>query len=79
MQSQINDLYGKVTAEEFDQLRQEYESLSGLGEMTLAEYYEIGFLSTGKFIINYGAMCDICGFRYSYNDKDSLMAQPSAQ
>lgn len=40
---------------------------SGRFETNLAEWEVIGIDTSGKFVVEYRASCDKCGFKFAYN------------
>jgi hypothetical protein len=62
----IEDLYGKIPAEEFISKREDLKTKPEL-ELTFREDYEIGLGKDGKFSISYGGFCQICKFHFDYS------------
>ncbi len=65
--------YGKVTPEEWTALTTEsHKPLPDLD--TLREDYEIGVESSGEFFVSYGCSCLNCEFKYSFRQKENVLA-----
>lgn len=70
--------YGQVSAEEYERLRR-LALDDKKPEATLREDYEIGTNTHGQFYVRYGASCEACGFKYTYNHTEATqVAQPAA-
>jgi len=71
------EAYGKVTAEEFDRLRDDAfqfrKAITSDGNFTdtLREDYEVG-IRNGEFYVDYGASCATCGFRFGYKHEAKI-------
>lgn len=63
--------YGKVTAEEYIELRQAAMNVTEL-EKTLREDYEMGMDDDGEFWVSYSCDCQTCGFQWSYKHKEKV-------
>jgi hypothetical protein len=63
---QAKAVYGKVTEEEYNDLRDKILATKP-NKYTLREDYEIG-IWLGKFEVYYSASCSKCDFEYSYNN-----------
>lgn len=72
-----SEAYGKVSAEKFDQLRQDAFSfrkaitLDGNFTETLREDYEIG-IQNGEFSVGYYAECETCGFKFEFKHEEKV-------
>ena len=69
--------YGKVSAEKFDELRNDAfsfrKSITSDGNFTesLREDYEVG-IQNGEFSVGYSGRCDTCGFKFSFKHEEKV-------
>ncbi len=64
------DSYGKVSAEDFDELRKKADSLSMDIEETFREDYELGILESGEFYVSYQGQCSVCDFGKQFKHEE---------
>lgn len=69
-----NQSYGKVTPEEYLDLRKAAETPVDL-EQTFREDYSIGVDGKGGFIVDYSGSCKVCGLKYSYKYVEQIKFQ----
>ena len=66
---QVRSNYGVIPldqwAEEFNDAKQEVKT-----KEAMREDYDIGLNEEGKFVVNYRAWCDSCGFEFKYSHED---------
>lgn len=77
-EKKARESYGKVSAEEFDRLREvAREMVCKLEKMdeTLREDYEIYTDETGEFFISYYCWCEACGLKFNFNHKQNVLAE----
>ena len=69
----LNSPYINVPIEEFKAIQDEIKN-SNLEPLqdTLKEYYTIG-IKNGKFIVNYGCVCQVCGFEFVFTHRESVI------
>ena len=67
----ITESYGKVSVEDYNYSKKEYEKMVRSGvSSTLREYYELGMDDTGLFGMSYHCSCDTCGFEFTYKHEE---------
>ncbi len=67
---QIKEAYGTLPENEYLEMIGQLNDPARLEE-TLREDYEIGILND-YFYVSYGAHCDKCGFKHSFNHKNTI-------
>lgn len=72
-----SEAYGKVSAEKFDELREQARSFriaivkDDNFVSSLREDWDLGILN-GQFYVSYGASCNTCGFDFSFKHEEKV-------
>jgi hypothetical protein len=64
--------YGKVPADKYRSMLKAASEKPSLQE-TMREDYELGVDEDGKFSVGYRALCEECGFEFSYKHTEDAM------
>ena len=67
-----NNAYGKVTADEYQRLRNALPDEPPEVDLTLREDYGLGVTSAGKFYVSYQCSCPACGFGHRFKHEEQL-------
>lgn len=70
-QQAVIDGYGKVSSEEYEDLKAE-AAVEIAEEYTLREDYEIGIMHDGEFYVIYKGKCTVCGFSHNFKHEEKL-------
>lgn len=65
LQSEL--LYGKISPDEYLALLAKEKDDAFREKNSMREDYEFDWTSDGKLVINYGAHCTKCGFKFEFN------------
>ena len=71
LKKKLNDVYGKVSLEEYVKLQDELRILFEKSEYTLREDYEQGILE-GMYLVKFNARCRKCNFAFKYEYKQEV-------
>lgn len=72
-----SEAYGKVSAEKFDELREQARSFrkaivtDDTFVSSLREDWDLG-IHKGEFYVHYRASCSTCGFEFSFKHKEKV-------
>lgn len=70
----IEDLYGKIPAEEFISKREALKAKLPIFEETFREVYETGLGKDGIFRVSYSGFCQTCKFHFDYSYSNPSIA-----
>lgn len=70
-EEKVVESYGKVPAEEYEELRAEAGKKVSYEE-NLSAYYELGITEAGEFYVNYSGQCQDCGFKHEFQHSEQL-------
>jgi hypothetical protein len=74
----LQQQYGKVSAQEYQALLQDYNEHNDDYEETLREDWELGLHTqcdkVGVFFVDYCCSCDRCGFKFSYEKEIDVLS-----
>lgn len=70
LEERLDADYGKVPKEEYQAIVDELKKPKEKLQTTLREDYEVGIYQ-GEFFVDYSGRCDVCGFEYQYEFKDT--------
>ena len=67
LHKKIKDSYGEISEIDYlDLLKEVKEVVKESDDHTLREDYDIGTFDGDHFEVNYGALCEVCNFKFSY-------------
>jgi hypothetical protein len=66
LNKRLDDLYGKISIDEYKKLLDQSKSLDMITSDTLREDYEQG-INEGIYEVHYEAHCSVCGFTFKYD------------